>query len=132
MPLRRAAHNRVEGRRIRARSRTARLGDGIAVVREDTTQRREAEARIRHLALHDMLTGLPNRAAFQEALAEAARAGVGVAVLALDLDGFRVINDALGHAVGDDLRRGVGCAEAQGYHLGRPAPLAALGGLIGR
>jgi diguanylate cyclase (GGDEF)-like protein/PAS domain S-box-containing protein len=85
------------------RSETMRLGDSIAVVFEDITERKATEARIRHLALHDALTGLPNRVAFQERLAEAVEANCGVAVLSLDLDGFRVVNDALGHAVGDAL-----------------------------
>nr|WP_264185589.1 EAL domain-containing protein [Roseicella aerolata] len=104
-PLLREAAYRVAGRRLWVRSRITRLGDGIAIACEDITARREAEARIRHLALHDALTGLPNRAAFQQRLAAAARTGA--AVLALDLEGFRVVNDALGHCVGDALLRGV-------------------------
>ena len=87
------------------RIHATRLGDGLAVAFEDITERREAEARIRFLALHDPLTGLPNRAAFQDRLLQASRGEAPVAVLALDLDGFRGVNDALGHAVGDLLLR---------------------------
>ena len=104
-PLRREASYAVSGGTLWIRSQTMRLGDSIAIVFEDITERKEAEARIRHLALHDALTGLPNRLAFQERLVEATAAQRGVAVLSLDLDGFRVVNDALGHAVGDALLR---------------------------
>ncbi|MFC7477169.1 putative bifunctional diguanylate cyclase/phosphodiesterase [Dankookia sp. GCM10030260] len=107
-PLRREISYARSGARpglLWIRSQTMRLDDSVAVVFEDISQRKEAEARIRHLALHDALTGLPNRAAFQERLAEAVRAKRGVAVLSLDLDGFRVVNDALGHGVGDALLR---------------------------
>ncbi|TCZ55545.1 putative bifunctional diguanylate cyclase/phosphodiesterase [Roseicella aquatilis] len=101
--LAREAAHEVGGRRIWVRSQTSRLGEGIAIAFEDATERHETEARIRHLALHDPLTGLANRLAFQERLAAAAAAGQGVAVVSLDLDGFRVVNDALGHGVGDAL-----------------------------
>ncbi len=66
---------------------------------------------LRHQALHDSLTGLPNRAQFEVALAqalgEAASCGQKVGVLFLDLDRFKRINDSLGHAVGDELLRSV-------------------------
>jgi diguanylate cyclase (GGDEF)-like protein len=65
---------------------------------------REQEQRLRHAALSDTLTGLPNRAAFVETLERAVRgAERRFAVLFLDLDGFKQVNDKLGHAVGDEL-----------------------------
>lgn len=67
------------------------------------------ERRARHLALHDSLTALPNRGCFHErlnrALAQAARQRRALAVLYLDLDGFKPINDTHGHAAGDELLR---------------------------
>jgi diguanylate cyclase (GGDEF)-like protein/PAS domain S-box-containing protein len=73
----------------------------------DVTERKQTEARLTHLALHDALTDLPNRALFQEhlnlAIAHARRTGIGGAVLFVDLDDFKMINDGFGHAVGDAL-----------------------------
>jgi diguanylate cyclase (GGDEF)-like protein len=70
-----------------------------------------AEGRLAHLAHHDQLTGLPNRPLFldrlAQSLAKARRAQTGVAVLALDVDRFRVINDTHGQAVGDQLLQGI-------------------------
>jgi diguanylate cyclase (GGDEF)-like protein len=70
-----------------------------------------ALARSAHLATHDILTGLPNRALFQDRLAQALawsrREGASLAVLYLDLDRFKAVNDTLGHAVGDRLLVGV-------------------------
>jgi diguanylate cyclase (GGDEF)-like protein/PAS domain S-box-containing protein len=78
-------------------------------VSEDITERKQAEARIEHLAHHDTLTDLPNRTAFTEHLARtiemARRGGESFAVLSLDLDRFKEVNDVFGHAVGDDLLR---------------------------
>jgi diguanylate cyclase (GGDEF)-like protein/PAS domain S-box-containing protein len=77
----------------------------------DVTARRLAETRVQRLAYHDDLTGLPNRAAFMDHIAEATERARGLgsrfALLFLDLDGFKEINDSLGHDAGDDLLRQV-------------------------
>jgi GAF domain-containing protein len=77
----------------------------------DITERKRAEEQVRSLAYHDALTGLPNRLLFQDrlalAVAQAHRHGKGLAVLFLDVDRFKVINDSLGHSVGDRLIREV-------------------------
>lgn len=88
------------------------------VVVEDITQRRKAEQdrllaqrQIGHMARHDMLTGLPNRLSFHERLDQAlptATAERQLAVLCLDLDGFKAVNDTFGHPAGDALLRKVG------------------------
>ncbi|HZT09561.1 MAG TPA: PAS domain-containing protein, partial [Actinomycetota bacterium] len=73
----------------------------------DVTERKQAEARLAFLAYHDSLTSLPNKAMFDEllelALARADRHGHGVAVLTLDVDNFKLVNDSLGHEAGDRL-----------------------------
>ena len=78
---------------------------GMVLTYTDVTDRRLAEARICHLAHHDALTGLPNRVLLNERIAEAiGRAecdGSMFAVLCLDLDGFKSVNDTMGHDAGD-------------------------------
>jgi diguanylate cyclase (GGDEF)-like protein/PAS domain S-box-containing protein len=73
----------------------------------DITDRKRAEEQVEFLAYHDKLTGLPNRAMFDElvelAVARARQQGDGVAVLHLDLDNFKLVNDSLGHEAGDAL-----------------------------
>ena len=84
--------------------------DGWLVTFEDITEQRVAAARISHMALHDSLTELPNRVLFHIKLGEAvARSlrGVSSAVLYLDLDHFKAVNDTLGHPVGDALLKEV-------------------------
>jgi diguanylate cyclase (GGDEF)-like protein len=84
--------------------------DGWLITLEDITEQRVAAARISHMALHDALTGLPNRVLFHIKLGESvARSlrGVSSAVLYLDLDHFKSVNDTLGHPVGDALLKEV-------------------------
>lgn len=95
-------------------SRRMRLSDGtegeLLAIR-DLTARKASEARIAHLALHDPLTDLPNRRLFhelaQKAIGHASRAQERFAVLAIDLDGFKLVNDVHGHAAGDAVLRTV-------------------------
>jgi diguanylate cyclase (GGDEF)-like protein/PAS domain S-box-containing protein len=80
---------------------------GTASIGEDITDRRRAEEELQRLAYHDPLTGLPNRILFSEhlrvALTRAERADRGVAVLYVDLDDFKLVNDSFGHGAGDEL-----------------------------
>ncbi len=82
-------------------------GSGILVVGRDITEQRSREQELTRAAAHDTLTGLPNRALLsarlEQALAQTRRGGQGFAVAVADLDGFKRINDSLGHGVGDAL-----------------------------
>ncbi len=81
------------------------LGGGWIATHEDITERRRAEARISHMALHDGLTDLPNRHLFGARVENRFTqiSGEGFAVLCLDLDRFKDVNDGLGHSFGDKL-----------------------------
>jgi diguanylate cyclase (GGDEF)-like protein/PAS domain S-box-containing protein len=81
--------------------------DGVVVHLHDISERRVAESELEHQALHDPLTGLPNRALvvdrLERSLARNQRTGARTVVLFIDIDRFKVVNDSLGHAHGDDL-----------------------------
>jgi diguanylate cyclase (GGDEF)-like protein/PAS domain S-box-containing protein len=85
---------------------------GVVVNYRDITERNALEEQLRHQAFHDVLTGLANRSLFRDrlghALARASRGGRPTAVLYLDLDDFKAVNDRLGHAEGDRLLVAVG------------------------
>src|SRR6202790_393436 len=93
---------------------------------EDVTDRRQTESRMAHMAYHDGLTDLPNRAAFLQALAQMIEACEGTdeefAVLSLDLDGLKEVNDVFGHATGDKLL----------IEVARRIQNAARGGVVAR
>jgi len=117
-------------RLVNSRKLLVRDGNGapqyLVGVIEDVTERITNEARISHLAHHDALTDLPNRSAFNAALdvrlERAQEASTSFAVLSLDLDRFKEVNDVFGHPVGDLLMRAAAdrlAAEADGAFVAR-------------
>lgn len=103
---------------------------GVEGIGRDVTERRELHEALTHQAFHDSLTGLPNRALFfdrvEQALARAQRRPSTVAVILLDLDRFKLVNDTLGHHVGDELL--VTVAQRLSRVLRASERLARLGG----
>jgi diguanylate cyclase (GGDEF)-like protein/PAS domain S-box-containing protein len=85
---------------------------GRVLTIRDVTEQRQLEEKLKHQAFHDALTGLPNRLLFQDRIsrrvASARRDGTTVGVLFVDLDDFKVVNDTMGHGVGDELLAAVG------------------------
>ena len=100
-------HVRDDGSTVELALAVAAVSGGTVAVAADISSRKALESQLAHSALHDGLTGLPNRALLLDrlevALARSGRSGSPVAVLFLDLDRFKVVNDSLGHAMGDRL-----------------------------
>jgi diguanylate cyclase (GGDEF)-like protein/PAS domain S-box-containing protein len=125
----------ADGRRIQAEVSCRDLrGDptvhGLVITLRDVTERRRLESELLYRAFHDALTGLANRTVFTdrvtEAVTRARRGGTVAGVLVLDVDDFKVVNDTLGHAAGDDLL--VAVATRLTGVLGPDAIAARLGG----
>lgn len=105
----REAHDELERRVV---ARTAELARSVDALHAEIAERKQAEERIRYMAHYDGLTGLPNRELLQDrmrqAIAFAHRTYTQIAVLFIDLDYFKHINDSLGHRIGDRLLQMVG------------------------
>ena len=116
------------GRAIEIINRPLKSGGWVATI-EDITERRRADEKIAHLAHYDGLTELPNRILFRERLVQslkAIRPGEQLAVLYIDIDEFKSVNDALGHPIGDELLKGVadrlrGCLKEKMWRPGSAA-----------
>ncbi|WVT99324.1 EAL domain-containing protein [Streptomyces xanthochromogenes] len=131
-----------DGHSLWAEVTVAPVPDGSSVLLSvaDISDRRELQARLRHLQMHDPVTRLPNRTLFFERLTAALEAsaydghGTGrIGICYLDLDGFKAVNDTLGHRVGDRLLSAVAgrlteCADQAGYARSGGHLVARLGG----
>ena len=123
-----SAHAELE---TRVQTRTSELADANRELREQIAERLRAEQRLRHQARHDSLTGLPNRSQLQERLDDAiacvsAPGGRSFAVMFLDIDRFKLINDSVGHVAGDELL--VESSRRISQVIGRDDLVARLGG----
>jgi diguanylate cyclase (GGDEF)-like protein len=129
----RAAEERLarerEALEARVAERTRELSGALEALRDEMAIRETVQERLRHLARHDGLTGLPNRDAMRRevalALARAGPAGGRVAALLVDLDGFKHVNDTMGHGVGDRVLR------AAAGRLDEAVPDGAVVGRVG-
>jgi diguanylate cyclase (GGDEF)-like protein/PAS domain S-box-containing protein len=108
---------RRDGRSVQVQVRCSDLREnstvgGLVLTLRDVTEQRQLEDELKYRAFHDSLTGLPNRLLFQDraahALVQARRGGKITGVLFVDLDDFKVVNDTMGHSVGDELLAAVG------------------------
>jgi diguanylate cyclase (GGDEF)-like protein/PAS domain S-box-containing protein len=112
LPTNASRIDKLENGRFVQHTRQPMEGGGWLSIVEDITERRRAEAEIVHLARHDVLTGLANRAEFNSKLEEASkrlkRNGGAVTIMMLDLDRFKAVNDTFGHPAGDGLLVEVG------------------------
>ncbi|MEV4639441.1 diguanylate cyclase [Actinoplanes sp. NPDC049548] len=99
---------------------------GVLVEVRDITDQRRYEEHLHHLASHDTLTGLPNRLMYQQLAAAVADSGEPYAVMLIDLNDFKAVNDTLGHHAGDELLQGV--AQRLRQHADPTATVARLGG----
>ena len=112
--LRADALSALDGRNGGAGVGSANQPGGYLILLRDVTERRRLEKRLEHQALHDPLTNLPNRTLLMDRLSYALghanqRGGDAVAILFLDLDDFKAVNDSLGHEVGDALLVAAAC-----------------------
>ena len=101
---------------------------GLLAVSRDVTAQREMSAELRHQATHDALTGLPNRTLFRDRISAALEQGEPFAVLFVDLDRFKVVNDSLGHDAGDTLLKTVALRLRGALGAVPDAVVARLGG----
>lgn len=119
--------------RLRASRVASAEGTRVIVSHEDVSERRHAQDRLRHESMHDALTGLPNRSLFHDRIQQCLmrckrRKNYRFAVLLLDLDRFKVINESLGHAAGDKLLVTLSERLQKCLREGDTAVLARMGG----